>query len=42
MLWLVDTNILLRLIEPGHVMHADALAASSALLGGGETLHTLP
>jgi predicted nucleic acid-binding protein len=40
--WIIDTNILLRLIEPAHVMHADALAASSALLGAGETVHTLP
>lgn len=42
MLWLADTNILLRLVEPAHPMHADALAASSALLGAGETVHTLP
>jgi len=42
MLWLIDSNILLRLVEPAHSMHADALAASSALLGAGETVHTLP
>ena len=42
MLWVVDSNILLRLAEPAHAMHADALAASSALLGAGEIVHTLP
>ncbi len=42
MIWIVDSNILLRLVEPGHAMHADALAASSAMFGAGETIHTLP
>ncbi len=41
MRWVIDTNILLRLTEPSHAMHANALAATSALLGAGETVHTL-
>jgi predicted nucleic acid-binding protein len=42
MAFLLDTNILLRLVEPSHMMHAEALAASSALLGAGETVYIAP
>ena len=39
---LVDTNILLRLAQPTHPMHATSQAAVSALQARGETLRTVP
>ena len=42
MSFLLDTNILLRLVEPAHSMHAAALDASSALLAADEAVHIIP
>lgn len=42
MSFLVDTNILLRLVEPAHSMHAAALDASSGLLAANEAVHITP
>ncbi len=42
MSFLLDTNILLRLVEPAHPMHAVALDASSALLAAGEAVYIIP
>lgn len=42
MSFLLDTNIILRLVEPAHPMHAAALDASSALLAAGEAVHIVP
>ena len=42
MAFLLDTNLLLRLVEPRHPMHAEALAAASALLGSSEAVHIVP
>jgi len=36
---LVDTNVLLRQLEPAHDHHLAAVAATSRLIEGGETLH---
>ncbi len=42
MLWLVDTNVLLRHVEPKHPMHAEAVNAGAALFAAGEPVCTLP
>lgn len=42
MAYQVDTNILLRLVQPNHPMHADAQRAVRALLAGAETIYYLP
>ena len=42
MSFLLDTNIILRLVEPAHAMHAAALDASSALLAADEPVHIVP
>jgi predicted nucleic acid-binding protein len=39
---LVDTNILLRMAQPSHTMHADAIAAVSALRTRDEVLCVVP
>jgi predicted nucleic acid-binding protein len=39
---LLDSNVLLRLAQATHPMHATARAAVSALQRGGERLHTVP
>src|ERR1017187_8653472 len=40
--YLVDTNILTRLAEPGHVMHRPALDAVQLLVRQGHKLHIVP
>src|SRR5262245_57139352 len=40
--YLVDTNILTRLAEPGHAMHQPALDAVKRLTSQGHTLHIVP
>jgi predicted nucleic acid-binding protein len=40
--YLVDTNILTRLAEPGHAMHQPALDAVKLLVGQGHKLHIVP
>jgi predicted nucleic acid-binding protein len=40
--YLVDTNILTRLAEPGHAMHQPALDAVKRLTSQGHTLHMVP
>lgn len=42
MKYLVDTNILGRLAEPGHPMHQPALDAVKRLASEGHTLHVVP
>lgn len=42
MSFLLDTNIILRLVEPAHPMHAAALDASSALLAADEAVYIVP
>lgn len=42
MSFLLDSNILLRLVEPDHPMHQSALDACSILLGAGESVHIIP
>jgi predicted nucleic acid-binding protein len=42
MLVLIDTNVLLRVIEPGHVHHAEAVAALRALRGADHELCVVP
>lgn len=42
MSFLLDTNILLRLVEPAHSMHAAALDASSGLLAADKAVHIIP
>jgi predicted nucleic acid-binding protein len=42
MSWLVDTNILLRLIEPTHPMHPQAAGALRLLLAQEPLVSTLP
>jgi predicted nucleic acid-binding protein len=39
---LVDTNVLLRMAQPAHPMHAQAMSAVDALSSGGETLCVVP
>ena len=40
--YLVDTNILSRLAEPGHPMHQSALGAVKRLVSDGHKLHIVP
>ena len=40
--FLVDTNLLLRSVDPDHRMNADAVNALNALRGRGEQLHIVP
>ena len=40
--YLADSNILLRLVEPSHPMHAEAARAVASLRQSGETLHLVP
>lgn len=40
--YLVDTNILTRLAEPGHAMHQPALDAVKRLVHQGHKLHIVP
>lgn len=40
--YLVDTNILTRLAEPGHAMHRPALDAVKLLVSRGHKLHIVP
>jgi predicted nucleic acid-binding protein len=40
--YLVDTNILSRLAEPGHPMHQPALDAVKRLVSDGHKLHIVP
>ena len=40
--YLVDTNILTRLAEPGHTMHQPALDSVKSLVGQGCKLHIVP
>ena len=42
MSWLVDTNILLRLVEPAHSMHPVAAGAFESLLSLDEAICALP
>jgi predicted nucleic acid-binding protein len=42
MSWLIDTNILLRLIEPDHSMHPAAFGAFESLLSLNEVICALP
>jgi predicted nucleic acid-binding protein len=42
MSYLVDTNILSRLAEPGHPMHQPALDAVKRLVSEGHNLHIVP
>ena len=42
MKYLVDTNILSRLAEPGHPMHQPALDAVKRLVSEGQKLHIVP
>ncbi len=42
MSYLVDTNILSRLVEPGHPMHQPALDAVKRLVSEGHKLHIVP
>jgi predicted nucleic acid-binding protein len=42
MSYLLDTNILSRLAEPGHAMHQPALDAVKRLAADGHTLHIVP
>jgi len=38
----LDTNILLRIIQPNHPMHSEAQRAVRSLIANGETLYYLP
>jgi predicted nucleic acid-binding protein len=40
--YLVDTNILSRLVEPGHPLHQPALAAVKRLVSDGHKLYIVP
>lgn len=42
MSFLLDTNVILRLVEPAHSMYAAALDASSGLLAANEAVHLIP
>lgn len=42
MTFLVDTNVLLRSVEPGHPMYPDAVTATNTLLECSEKLHITP
>jgi len=40
--YLIDTNILTRIAEPGHAMHSSALNAVNRLIHQGHKLHIVP
>jgi predicted nucleic acid-binding protein len=40
--WATDSNILLRITQPGHPMHAEASQATGKLLESGEVLSLFP
>ena len=42
MSYLVDTNVLLRNVEPSHPMHPEAVNAIAFLLGSEDAVYTLP
>ena len=42
MSYLVDTNVLLRSVQPHHPMHTDAVAATVKLKQSGESLYITP
>jgi predicted nucleic acid-binding protein len=42
MLYLLDTNILLRLAEPSHPTHSASLSATQSLARNGHTLYVFP
>jgi predicted nucleic acid-binding protein len=42
MLYLLDTNVLLRSVDLSHPMNSDAVNAINTLLGKGESLHIVP
>ena len=42
MSFLLDSNILLRMAQPPHAMHAEATHAVTTLLRQGETIHLVP
>lgn len=42
MLYAADTNILLRIAEPGHTMHVETLRALAVLRSGGDMICTFP
>lgn len=42
MTFLVDTNLLLRSVEPSHPMYGDTVNAIATLQGRGEQLHIVP
>lgn len=42
MSYVLDSNILLRMAQPTHSMHAEATQATTTLLRRGETVHIIP
>lgn len=42
MSYVLDSNILLRMAQVSHPMHAEATQATTALLRQGETIHIIP
>ena len=42
MSYLIDTNILLRSVDPNHTMNAEAISAVENLLAAGETVNIFP
>ncbi len=42
MSYVLDSNILLRMAQPAHSMHAEATQATASLLRQGETIHVIP
>ncbi len=42
MSYVLDSNILLRMAQPAHSMHAEATQATTALLRQGQIIHVIP
>ena len=42
MSYILDSNILLRMVQVSHSMHVEATQATTALLRRGETIHIIP
>lgn len=42
MSYVLDSNILLRMVQPTHSMHAEATQATTSLLRRGEIIHVIP
>jgi len=42
MSYVLDSNILLRMAQPAHSMHAEATRATAALLRQGQLIHVIP